>query len=67
MRELSIPDKARRAFQKGTERIAAKDWAGSISEFEKAIKAFNNLYEAYYKIGIARLELQQVEAAEAAF
>jgi tetratricopeptide (TPR) repeat protein len=67
VRELSIPDKARRAFQKGTERIAAKDWAGSISEFEKAIKAFNDLYEAYYKIGIARLELQQSEAAEAAF
>jgi tetratricopeptide (TPR) repeat protein len=67
VRELSIPDKARRAFQKGAERIAAKDWAGSISEFEKAIKAFGDLYEAYYKIGIARLELQQSEAAEAAF
>jgi tetratricopeptide (TPR) repeat protein len=67
VRELSVPDKARRAFQKGVERIAAKDWAGSISEFEKAIKAFGYLYEAYYKIGIARLELQQGDAAEAAF
>jgi tetratricopeptide (TPR) repeat protein len=67
VRELSIPDKARRTFQKGVERIAVKDWTGSTSEFEKAIKSFGDLYEAYYKIGIARLQLQQDEAAEAAF
>lgn len=67
VRELSIPERARRAFQKGTERIAAQDWSGSIAEFEKAIKAFADLYEAYYKIGIARLELQQMDAAEFAF
>jgi tetratricopeptide (TPR) repeat protein len=67
VRELSIPDTAKRAFQKGMERIASNDWAGSISEFEKAIKAFDNLYEAYYKIGIARMQLRQPNAAETAF
>ena len=66
-RELRIPEKARKAFSKGMERIAAKDWAGSISEFQRAIKAFGDLYEAYYKIGIAQLELQQRADAEAAF
>jgi tetratricopeptide (TPR) repeat protein len=66
-RELQIPEKARKAFQKGTQRLAAKDWAGSIPEFQKAIKAFADLYEAYYKIGLAQLELQQREEAETAF
>jgi tetratricopeptide (TPR) repeat protein len=67
VRQLSIPEKARQAFNKGTERLAAKDWVGCIPEFQKAIKAFDDLYEAYYKIGIARLELRQSEEAEAAF
>lgn len=66
VRELGIPEKAKRAFQRGINRIAVKDWAGSIPEFEKAIKAFGNLYEAYYKIGIARLELHQIDAAGSA-
>jgi tetratricopeptide (TPR) repeat protein len=59
VRELSIPDKAKRAFRKGAERLAKKDWAGSIEEFQKAIAAFGDLYEAYYKIGIAQLQLQR--------
>ena len=67
LRDLSIPDKARRAFQKGMERTAARDWAGSIPDFEKAIKAFGDLYEAYSKIGIARLHLDQIGAAGTAF
>jgi tetratricopeptide (TPR) repeat protein len=67
VRDLSIPEKARKAFGKGTQRFAARDWAGSIVEFQKAIRAFGDLYEAYYKIGIAQLELQQGYEAEAAF
>jgi tetratricopeptide (TPR) repeat protein len=43
------------------------DWAGSIPEFQKAIKAYSDLYEAYYKIGLAQLELQQRGEAETAF
>jgi tetratricopeptide (TPR) repeat protein len=66
-RQLRIPEKARRAFNKGTQRLAARDWAGSIPEFQKAIKAFGDLYEAYYKIGIAQLELQQRGEAETSF
>jgi tetratricopeptide (TPR) repeat protein len=66
-RDLRIPEKARKAFYRGTQRMAARDWSGSIPEFEKAIKAFADLYEAYYKIGIAELELQQGPQAETAF
>ena len=67
VRELNIPDKAKRAYQKGVGRIAARDWAGSIPDFEKAIKAYGDLYEAYYRIGFARLQLHQVDAAGNAF
>jgi tetratricopeptide (TPR) repeat protein len=65
--ELSIPEKARKAFNKGSQRLAAKDSAGSIPEFQRAIQIFPAYYEAYYKMGIAQLDLQQGENAEAAF
>jgi tetratricopeptide (TPR) repeat protein len=66
-RELRIPEKARKAFNKGTTLLAAKDPAKSIPEFQRAIKAFPDFYEAYYKLGIADLELQRPRDAEAAF
>jgi tetratricopeptide (TPR) repeat protein len=67
VRQLRIPDRAKFAFNKGTQKLAAKDYTGSIAEFEKAIAAYDDFYEAYYKIGIANLEMQASEAAEAAF
>lgn len=67
VRQLRIPDKAKFAFNKGTQKLAAKDYAGGIAEFQKAIAAYDDFYEAYYKIGIANLEMQANEAAEAAF
>lgn len=67
VRQLSIPERARLAFNKGAQKLAAKDYGGSIAEFQKAIAAYDDFYEAYYKIGIANLELQESEAAEAAF
>ena len=65
--QLRIPDKAKFAFNKGSQKLAAKDYLGSIAEFEKAIAAYDGFYEAYYKIGIANLEMQASETAEAAF
>src|ERR1700743_2934064 len=56
VRQLRIPDRAKLAFNKGTQKLAAKDYAGSIAEFQKAIAAYDDFYEAYYKIGIASLE-----------
>ena len=67
MRELIIPEKARNAYNKGTQRFARKDWAGSVAEFQKAIAAYKDFYEAYYKVGLADLELQLSAQAEAAF
>jgi tetratricopeptide (TPR) repeat protein len=65
--ELQIPEKARAACKKGTDRLATKDSAGSIPEFQKAIKAFPGYYEAYARLGTAEMNLQRWDDAEAAF
>jgi hypothetical protein len=52
VRELSIPEAASKAFDKGTQLLAAKDWAGSASQFWQAIRAFPAFYEAFYRLGI---------------
>lgn len=67
VRELSIPAEAGRAFDRGTQLLAAKAWAASISEFRRAIKVFPTFYEAYYRIGIASGKLGHAMDAEAAF
>ena len=67
VRELSIPVAAGRAFDRGTQLLAAKVWAGSISEFRKAIKAFPTFYEAFYNMGIAEQRLGRATEAESAF
>jgi tetratricopeptide (TPR) repeat protein len=66
-RELRIPEKALRAFDKGTQFLAAREPARSIPEFQRAIKALPGFYEAYYKLGIADLDLQRTADAQAAF
>jgi tetratricopeptide (TPR) repeat protein len=65
--ELQVPEKARAACNKGTIRFAKKDPAGSIPEFQKAIKAFPGYYEAYARMGAANLALQRWGSAESAF
>ena len=66
VRELSIPGKARKAFERGLRRLAGKDPAGSLVEFQQAIAAFSSYYEAYYEIGAAQVDLGHgSEAAEA--
>src|SRR5208283_2360686 len=64
---LQIPEKARKACEKGTKRFALKDPAGSIPEFQKAIREFPAYYEAYAKMGAAELDLEQWTDAESAF
>jgi tetratricopeptide (TPR) repeat protein len=66
-RVLRIPEKALRAFNKGSQFLAAREPARSISEFERAIKTFPGFYEAYYKLGIAELDLQRSADAQEAF
>ncbi|HXX21293.1 MAG TPA: tetratricopeptide repeat protein [Candidatus Acidoferrum sp.] len=65
--ELSIPDGALAAFNKGIRLLAAQDQARSIGEFRRAIKKFPRYYEAYDKMGIAEVELKRDDEAEQAF
>ena len=65
--ELLIPDKARKAFNKGTQLVAAKDFAAGIVQFQRAIQAFPAFYEAYYKIGLVQLQLNREAEAQSAF
>jgi len=65
--DLRIPEKALAACRKGTQLFTAKDSAGSIAEFQKAIKIFPDYYEAYSKLGAAELDLDHWEHAESDF
>jgi len=66
VRELSIPPKAFHAFQKGVERLAKDDAAGSLPHFQRAIAEFATYYEAYFEIGVADLKLWRTADTEQA-
>ena len=66
VRELSIPPKAHQAFQKGIERLARDDAAGSLPHFQRAVAEFSTYYEAYFEIGTADLRLGRTADAEQA-
>jgi tetratricopeptide (TPR) repeat protein len=65
--DLRIPDTAMIAFNNGLKLLAAQDHAGSIREFQRAIKKFPGFYEAYAKLGVAEMNLQKDSDAEQAF
>jgi tetratricopeptide (TPR) repeat protein len=66
-RELKIPGKARREFEKGLGRLLKRDPAGSVSHFTKAAQAFPDYYEAYYHVGVAEMSLGHRGEAVQAF
>ena len=67
VRDLSIPQKAREAMNKGMVLLYQKsDYPGSIKEFERAIKIFPNYYEAYAQIGYAYIASKDPAHAEEA-
>ena len=63
---FKVPAKARRAFEKGIERLQKKDIEGSLERFAEATNVFPDYYEAYYEIGLANLELRRGDKAEQA-
>ena len=66
VRELSIPPKTRKVFEKGLERRAKKNPRGSLAHFERAVAEFPSYYEAYMQMGLAYIELRQAAEAEKA-
>ncbi len=64
--ELSVPAKAKAAFEKGSA-LAGKsppDYEGAIHEFHRAIKQFPSYYEAYGEMSIAQFRAGDLKAAE---
>ncbi len=64
--ELQAPKKARSAYEKGVKLLGENNAAGSIPEFEKAVKEYPGFYEAYSKLGVANYHLGKGPEAEAA-
>jgi len=67
VRELKIPARAQDEFQKGLQRLAKNDPAGSLSHFTKANEAYPRYFEAYYNMGVAEMTLGQTDEAMKAF
>jgi hypothetical protein len=67
VRELSMPGKAREAMAKGMTLLYRKsDYPGSIKEFQRAIHAYPDYYEAYAQIGMAYIKMKDPKNAEEA-
>ena len=68
VRELTLPQKARTAFQRGMDQLyEKKDIQGSLAHFQRAISELPTYYEAYHYMGVAYLDLGRTDEAEQAF
>ncbi|HKW57579.1 MAG TPA: tetratricopeptide repeat protein [Candidatus Acidoferrum sp.] len=57
VRELNVPGKARKSFDKGSRLLDSGDAAASVPEFQRAIADYRFFSEAYYQLGRAQLSL----------
>src|SRR2546423_7029408 len=67
VKELNIPGKARREFDKGTDRLQKHDYVGGLAHFKEATNAYPDYYEAFYQAGLANMELRRWTDAEQDF
>jgi tetratricopeptide (TPR) repeat protein len=61
-----VPEKARRFYEKGLERLAKRDATGGLEEFHKATAAYPDYYQAYLQIGLTNMQLSRFDEAETA-
>ena len=67
VRDYSIPGKAHDAMNKGLNLLYQKsDYPGSIKQFERAIQAYPNYYEAYAQMGFAYMKMKDADQSEKA-
>jgi tetratricopeptide (TPR) repeat protein len=64
VRELSIPRKAREAMSKAQLLYQKSDYPGSIKQFQRAVDAYPNYYEALAQMGLAYLRMKDRAHAE---
>jgi tetratricopeptide (TPR) repeat protein len=65
--EMSIQDRARKAYNKGVQQFKANDWGRSVLNAQRAIKFAPAFYEAYNLLGLAEASLENWDLAEAAY
>ena len=67
VRELSIPQKARDAMSKGMSLLYQKsDYPESVKQFQRAIQAYPDYYEAYAQMGMAYMRMKDAAQSEKA-
>lgn len=64
---LSIPEKARKEFEKASQLMSEGDWDQSRRHFQSAIDIYPKYDLAYNGLGIACLRLKDAKSAEQAF
>jgi tetratricopeptide (TPR) repeat protein len=64
---LTIPNAARKEFEKGSQAMARKSWAESRKHFQVAVDIYPKYDLAYNGLGIACTEMKDEPAAERAF
>lgn len=62
--QLTVPHKARDAYTKGTDLMRKQDYAGAITQYQKAIDEFPTYYEAFAKMGISQYLLGEIPASQ---
>ena len=67
LHEMSIPNKAREAYNKAVQQFNANDWGKSILNAQRAIGLAPAFYEAYNLLGLAEACLDSWDLAEAAY
>lgn len=70
--EEDLANEARReelaaSFEQGVAASAAGDYVEAIAQFEIALSIVDTCYSCYHNIGLANVELGQIDEAEAAF
>jgi Flp pilus assembly protein TadD len=64
---LNIPDKAQREYEKGMKEFKDKKWEKACEHFHKATEEFPKFDMAYNNLGVAEMQLGDVNAAREAF
>jgi len=64
---LSVPDKAQKEFQKGSESLTKKDWADAKKHFAAAIATYDRYDVAYNGLGMALASSGSPQEARQAF
>jgi TolA-binding protein len=62
--QLTVPHKARDEYSKGSDLMRKQDYAGAVTQFQKAIADYPPYYEAFAKMGVAQYLLGDTPTAQ---